>query len=222
MILYPRFSDCQKYTFDNYWKILFQSCSINRFPKNMKYDSQQNVFYIKTQSKTEKIDLPSDDEELYYLMMDIFRNKLYLCSDYDLKIQRKEIEEFKDEITRDLNKDKKDSKLKSIKVSLLIEYVLVLQDKYELTPKESKELISTIQRGLALKKLSRDDITYHEGTIKSIRGLEFDEKHRKFYITNKPKNVTKSEKPQVNQKFNTKVKSFVRQHSNRKKLITVL
>lgn len=220
LILYQRFSNCQKFTFDKYWKSVFHSCSINRFPKNMKYDAQENTFTVKTPSKKEKITLPDTDEELYYLMMDIFREKLSLRSDYDLKIQRKEIEDIKEEITNDLKKEKKDSKLKTVKANILFEYVLDYKEKNNLTQKESKELIATIQKGLALKKLCKDDFTYHNGNITSISGLEFDDQYRKFYVTNKPKNVTKTEKPALNQKFNIKVKSFAKTHTNRKKLIT--
>ena len=149
--------------------------------------------------------------------MQVFREKLGMYSSYDLQIKKGALEEIQNQHRVDLNCDWKKLKPRSIKDFIILKYVSKLRQKYRLTAKETKQLLTTIRLGFQFKKLKSEDIDYNNGSIMNINGLIYDEILRVWTTINPPSySASTSEKLLVTQKFNQSIDKFLRDHKSRK------
>ncbi len=107
-------------------------------------------------------------------------------------------------------RDWKKLKPRALKDELIMNYVMKLIEEHDLEPKESRTLLTTIYLGFQYKKLTADHVDYENGVINNIIGLEIDPKEKKFYITNEPKVISKSEKTVQTRRFWRDVDKFLR------------
>jgi len=221
VIIHPCFQECQNFTLDEFWQGVFFNCACNKFPKGVRYDSSNRTIFLRTagtagKTKVEVVDLPEKPDEAYFTMMKIFKEKLGIFSSYDLKIRKEEMELIQSQKRIDMDCEWKKLKPRSIKEQLIVDYVSRLRCDYELDLKESKKLLSKIQLGFNLKKLTSADVNYLDRKIQSINGVEFNPETREWTITNEAKKVSKTEKPLPSQKFNQALNKFARDYKNRK------
>ena len=87
---------------------------------------------------------------------------------------------------------------------------------YNLEFRDSKSLLTTIYLGFQYKKLTADHIDYENGVINNIIGLEIDPEGKKFYITNEPKVISKSEKAVQTRRFWRDVDKFLRDYRSKR------
>lgn len=224
-IIYPKFLGCQNYTLDDYWNDVFMGCSCNKFPRGTRYNEKENTLTVRVplvqgKYKTENIQLPEDSKELYECMIDIFKEKMGMYSPLDLHIKREELEDIQDQYKIDLDCEWKKLKPRSVKDTLIMSYGTSLKNKYQLSSKETKNLISVINLGFQFKKLTSDDIDYREREIKNIKGLKFNPETRTFYITNPPRKVNKSEKTVKSQKFLQAVDKYFKESISQRLILT--
>ena len=208
------FEECQKYTFDAYWKDVFHLCACNKFPKGVRYSSQTNTLTIKTSNKLESFDLPTSSKELVFVLISLFREKLRMFSPSDLQIKQSEFDKIKQEHHVEVDCEWKKLKPKSIKEIIKMNYIIELSKKYQLTQKEQKQLLNTINLAFHFKKLSSDHIEYSNGKILNIKGLEFDEEKREWYVTNKMQESSSSNsetKKTSQQNFNSCIDKWIRE-----------
>ncbi len=221
VLIYPIFAECKDYTLDPFWQDIFFKCACNRFPRNLRYDNKNHTINIKTpcaggRSKTEVVDITDDPVEIFQVMMLIFREKLGLRSSRDLQTQVLELEDIKEKNKIDLDCDWKKLKPRTLKDELIMNYVMKLIKEHNLEPKESKILLPIIYLGFQYKKLTADHVDYENGVINNIIGLEFDPEEKKFYITNEPKVISKSEKTVQPRRFWRDVDKFLRDYRSKR------
>lgn len=197
-IVYEEFLECQNYTFDIFWREIFYSCACNKFPKGSKYDKAKNTLYIRYdksgKSKTESFQLPIHPSEKYNLLIGIFKEFLNLKSDYDIDINKKELEEFR--LLNQINLDTEWKKIKprSVRNNIIMKFATTQININNLKSSKIKKLYNLIQLGFQFKQITNEDVIYENGVIESITGLDFDTESKKFVFKNKPKFVARVEK----------------------------
>lgn len=226
-VIYKYFEECQDFTMDQYWKDVFFSCACGKFPKNCRYDPSNNTLYIRlqtssTKTKGEAISLPQNPEELFLVMMDVFKNKLGMFSSRDLQIKKDELEDIQKQYQINMNCDWKKLKPRSVKEFLIINYITSLQQQYFLTSKETKNLLTYVNIWIQLKKITSDDIKYENKSIVAIRGMDVDKETKVWKNTNPCRFITKVEKVNKPQKFEQSLNKFISGYKFRKSKLNIV
>ena len=155
MSIYPIFEECRDCTLDSYWKEIFSDCARNKFPKGIRYDGRKNVLYVRQPSaratKPLTYSLSNDPREVFKMMMDIFRNKMGMRSVRDLQLQQEELNEIKNsEGQINMDCEWKDIKPRYLRDQIIMDYVMSLKDKHDLTPRQTKNFGGRPKRGKLL------------------------------------------------------------------------
>lgn len=209
------FEECCSYTTDAYWKDLLHACSNNKFPKGLRYDELKNKLYVRADSKTDVITLPSDSHEVFTLMMSLFTTKLGLISPSDTIHMRENMVEMLQMDSLDDVEWKAISKSKLMKELLVSAYVEKLASAYELSPKECKTLFSLVNLGFQFKKICAEDVTFANGQIEDIKGLMYDEQTRVFTVTGDCKVSSKASKTSKTDPFYKGIDSYLKEYMAR-------
>lgn len=218
-IIYPIFEDCASFTMDSFWKEQFINFARNRFPQGVRYDSNHGNLILKLPGAkgTEVVALSQNSSvDTFQIVMRVLREKLGMRSTRDLKIQKQEMEDIRQQRMYDMNCDWKQLRPRHLRDQLVMDYIGSLKEKYGLTATETKNLVSIIQLGFQFHSLSQDDVDYQEGKVVNINGLTFDKKTRTFSVPEPSKTSAKSEKNSVSNKFQVTADKFLRENTNRK------
>lgn len=223
-VIHRCFEECQDYTLDQYWKDVFFSCACGKFPKGCRYDPNTQTIYTRlpaagNKTKGEAISLPKTSEDIYLVMLDVFKNKFGMFSSCDLQIKKEELKDIQEQQRINLDCEWKKLKPRSVKDFIISNYVSDMQIKYSLNAKEARYFLTQINIWLQLKKITSDDIEYQNHSIINIKGIEFDETKRIWKNENVPKIVNKIEKVNKSQKFEQALDRFIREHKYRKNKI---
>jgi hypothetical protein len=132
-----------------------------------------------------KINPENDSELLFWDIYTLFSEKLGLKS-------LNEVEEFKNSIDSSemIFNSWNSIKKKSIRDSIIMNYVYTKAEQYNFNTKKTKELLNTINLGLMLKLINTKNIHYDNGVIYDIHGIEFSENNFVFNRTNEYTNNT--------------------------------
>lgn len=188
--IFPIFDECKKYTLDEYWQHVFSCCAKNKFPHGLKYDDKQHAVFVKNPKLKrvyDTIHLSKKPETLYKSLIKIFRENLGLRSARDLEIQETEIDRFRKTSEGSAEEHTWQKLKKYNKDRLLHEFVYSVKEQYQLTPQETKYLMSQIFIGLQFKYIISEDVVYEEGRVIGIKGLTFRKESRTFYFKHKRK-----------------------------------
>lgn len=171
-LIYPFFIECCKYASDRYWKNIFQDLGYGITPYGTYINKDFLTCNYKDKEFVYKIQ-KKDPKEIYNELYHIFRTKLALMS-------REEIIQKKDDINsnlEDINSydDWGSIKKKNLKEVMIERFVIDMKKTYNLTSKQSKNLVSIIFLGFVFKVFISSDVKVSEGKIESINGLEFSE-----------------------------------------------
>ena len=215
-LLYPIFEECKKYTLDSYWKDILSDCSINRFPMGARYDPKRNTLTIKTKSHSSVHALPTEPVELYTVLVKIFREELGLKSDREVALQRDKLERIIEARNNAKEGEWKKIKTKLIRDEILMEFTEKLCKEYKLSGTETRKLHSLISLGFQFKSLISDDVVYEDGQITEIRGLEFDEKKKKFFLSSPPIIPNKSDRSTNKDKMYSFLDKFIRSYNTKR------
>lgn len=139
-----------------------------------------------------------------------------MYSSRDLQIKKRELDEIQEQRRVNMDCEWKKLKPRSIKDLMIMNYVSQMKQEHDLTPKETKQLLGTIQLGFQFKELNSEDVEYADREIKSIRGLEYIENERGWVVTNSAKPTSKSEKSVATQKFCQSIDRFLREYKSRR------
>ncbi len=213
VVIHSIFKECQKYTLDSFWKDLLERCSLNKFPRGARYDGHSNTLIIQSSIKGRKpdiIDIPTDPEDAYYIIINIFKKRLGLYSSLDLQIRDDEIKENESENIIDLDCEWKKLKPNFVRAEIMNKYVEKLTKRHNLNLSQSKKLYRLIEIGFQLKTLEHEDVVYENREIQNIKGLEFHD--NKFIIKNKARFVSKTEKTIPSKKFNQSVERYMKEY----------
>lgn len=162
--------ECKEWTLDPYWQDIFISCAHGKFPRGLKITKEGSILLTKNK---QVLHLPQDPFQAFKTMMDIFKTKLGLISDREMRKQHKDIESLKEKYSEYQQSTWKQIKPKNIKIMLITNYVLECKNMYNLSPEKTSQLLSTIKLGFIFKTIKSEDIDYSDGVIHNIDGIEF-------------------------------------------------
>lgn len=215
-IIHPIFKDCEMYTLDPFWQDIFQQCAKNRFPRGVRFDWKRRILYIKLQGSSagkpniKVCKLPQEATDVFEVVIAAFR-ELGLRSKRDMDLKREEIRKIRKERTINLNCTWKEIKPKYMKDRMIFDFVLYLRGKHDLSPKQTRSLLSTIILGFQLKQIESDDIQYEKGEILDIKDLIFDAKTKMFYIDRDIKRSPSNDKSSKSSKFLSTFEVYLRE-----------
>lgn len=172
-IIYTCFLEASNHTTNIYWKTIFEDLSYGICPFGIYISRDFLCCNFKGKEFSYKIDKKKEPELLFKDVRDLFVNNLSLCSHTD-KIN---IEYEQDNYHKKWSNIRK----KNIRDTMIDKYVILNKEKYNLTYKQCKNLISIIFIGLIFKVITAKDIIFSEKKITNINGIVFTDK--KIQIT---------------------------------------
>lgn len=221
VVIYPQFLECQNYTLDQYWKEIFYSCACNKFPKGVRYDHSSKTLHIRTQTLGGKVErnsvhLSQSTEEIYKIIIKVFKEVLSLFSSRDLKIKKKELDDLQNKLKVDLDCEWKKLKPRFVKDTMIDNYILELKEKYSLDKEQTIRLLSKVNLGFQLKRITPDDVVYEDKRIKNIKNITRDKVTGEWEFVSKKIVHSKAEKVVNTQKFYQFVDKFVKEINMKK------
>lgn len=171
--LFPIFLECKEWTLDPFWQEIFVQCAMGKFPKELKL-LKDGTLMINNGKLKEIISVQGDSLNLFKIMMDVFRVKLGILSDRDIKKQKQSINIERSKVKQNVYQSWKDIKQKNTKDILILNFIVKYKQKFKLSDKESKNLYSMIKLALLFKTLTAEDIIVKDGKIDSIGCLSVD------------------------------------------------
>jgi hypothetical protein len=173
-LLYPCFLTCVEYTEDDYWRNIFEDLSFGITPQGTYISKNYLISNVKNKEFVYKINPDIDSETIFTDMYNLLSEKLGLKS-------LMEIEDYKNSIESEITFNSWNSiKKKSIKDSIIMNYVNVKSEENNLTTQTSKRLLNTINLGIMLKFITIKHIDYENGVINNIEGFTFSENNFHF------------------------------------------
>jgi len=180
-ILYPIFLECFEYTTDSFWENIFEDLSYGKCPYGTYINKNFLCCNYKDKEFSYKIE-KKNPQQLYNDIYNLFAKKLGLLSSRDKLKKKLDFNNIEEELK--FNKNKwTDIRKKNIKDLLIENYVIDMKNKYSLSNKQSKNLLSSIFIGMIFKVINIKDICYNDGKINNINGIQF-EKNKIIYDKN--------------------------------------
>ena len=180
-IIYPIFLECFEYTTDSFWENIFEDLSYGKCP----YGTYINKNFLCCNYKDKEFSYKIEKKnplQLYTDIYNLFAKKLGLLSSRDKLKKKLDFNNIEEELK--FNKNKwTDIRKKNIKDLLIENYVIDMKNKYSLSNKQSKNLLSSIFIGMIFKVINIKDICYNDGKINNINGIQF-EKNKIIYDKN--------------------------------------
>lgn len=173
-LLYPCFLTCLEYIEDDYWKNIFEDLAFAITPQGTYISKNYLISNIKTKEFVYKINPEIDSETIFMDVYTLLSDKLGLKS-------LNEIEEYKNNLDLETTYNSWNSiKKKSIKDSIIMNYVNTKSEEHNFTTQSSKRLLNTINLGIMLKFITSKNISYENGSINSVDGFTFSENDFQF------------------------------------------
>lgn len=180
-IIYPIFLECFEYATDSFWENIFEDLSYGKCP----YGTYINKNFLCCNYKDKEFSYKIEKKnplQLYTDIYNLFAKKLGLLSSRDKLKKKLDFNNIEEELK--FNKNKwTDIRKKNIKDLLIENYVIDMKNKYSLSNKQSKNLLSSIFIGMIFKVINIKDICYNDGKINNINGIQF-EKNKIIYDKN--------------------------------------
>lgn len=173
-LIYPFFINCSLLTNDKFWKSVFEDLAYGIAP----YGAFINKGFIMCNYKDKEFVYKickKDPTELYDDIYNIFSTKLNIISSEEISNKKRNIEKIQEDIT-----DWTNIKKKNLKDIMIENWAINMKNKYNLTTKVTRSLISVIFLALIFKSISSKDIILKNGNIEHINGISFE--NGKFHL----------------------------------------
>jgi hypothetical protein len=177
-IVYPVFLECCQFAIDAFWVNVFEDLAYGKAPygtyisKNFLCCSYKNKEFSYKIERKEPKNLHDDIYKLLAIKLGILSKKEKVKKRADFHKTESRLKEFR--------QDWGNIKKKNIKDLLIERYVIDIKNKYSLSIKQAKYLISIIFIAIGFKVITNKDIEYSNGKIDNIIGIEFTEKNINF------------------------------------------
>lgn len=170
-IIYPIFLECCQYANDNFWKNIFEDLAYGKTPYGTYITKNFLCCGYKDKEFSYKIER-KNHKKIYNDIYNLLTKKLGILS-YQEKINKRAKFHLTEGRIRESRQSWTHIKKKNVKDLLIERYVVDMKNKYKLTIKQSKFLLSIIFISIVFKVISNKDIDYYDGKIHNIEGIEF-------------------------------------------------
>jgi hypothetical protein len=168
-ILYPIFLECCEFTNDIFWENVFEDLSYGKTPYGTYISKDSLCCNYKDKEFNYKIE-KKDPKELYNDIYNLLSKKLGLLSQRDKLKKKIDFYNIEEEI-KEGRKNWSSIRKKNIKDLCIEKYVIDMKNKYCLSTKQAKYLLSTIFIAMVFKVITSKDIHYENGKIQHIDGI---------------------------------------------------
>lgn len=191
-ILYPIFTECVKFTTDEFWKALFLDLSIGKCPKSLYICN--NTIYASNKKKNFSYIIPTDKDagEVFTELRHLLMKNVSICSSIDINTKKEEIKGRENDDTITNSTTWADIRKKNLRELFIVKFVVQMRKQYKLSWDASRHLYSLIQLSLIYKTQSSKDIIFNNRKIERIEGIEYDE-DKKIFINKFEDNDTTEE-----------------------------
>jgi hypothetical protein len=174
-IIYPVFLECCQFTIDSFWENIFEDLAYGKTPYGTYINKDFLCCSYKDKEFSYKIER-KDSEKLYKDIYNLLVNKLGILSQKEKNKKRVDFHETESKIKK-YRQTWGNIRKKNIKDLLVERYVIDMKNKYLLSLKQSKHLLSVIFIAIVFKVIVSKDIQYSDGKIQHIDGVEFTKKN---------------------------------------------
>ena len=173
-IIYPIFLECCEFIEDSFWKNIFEDLSYGKCPYGTYI--AKNFFCCNYKNKEFSYKIENDNpEQLYNDVYALLVKKLGLLSHSDKLKKKIDFNNLENQI-KEQRKSWNNIRKKNIKDLLIENYVIDMKNRYSLTLKQARNLLSIIFIYIVFKIITVKDIVYEDGIIKNIEGITFKKK----------------------------------------------
>jgi hypothetical protein len=174
-IIYPIFLESSQFAADNLWKNIFEDLSYGITPYGTYISKDFLCCSYKDKEFSYKIDQKGNSKLIYDDIYNLLTNNLGILSNKEKNKKRLDFNKIEQDI-KDSRKCWSSIKKKNAKDILIEKYVIDMKNKYSLSIRQSKYLLSAVFIALVLKVFNQKDIIYEDGKIVKIDGIEFETK----------------------------------------------
>lgn len=177
-LLYPFLIDCCQYTTDVFWENIFENLAYGITPYGSYISKGFLMCKYKNKEFVYKIQDNKDSKIIYEEIYNLLHNKMGILSQKE-NLKKKQKFDDTEKNGNIINKwsDIRKTTIKNVFIEL---FVSRMKNKYSLSNKQAKNLLSIIFVSIVTKAIKSQDINYQNGNILSINGIEFSTK--KFSI----------------------------------------
>lgn len=167
---YPQFEQAANHTEDPYWRVILNNCARKKFPRGFTYADG----ILKHRANNISIILPDDPLALSQTVIYFLQENGKLCSAIDQEIRKRKAENV---IIAQLSTAYNDwscvSRSKNRRATYVADYV---EEYYKHLPKHIRDEIYTqINVGFETKYIKKEHITFENGKITHVDGIDADE-----------------------------------------------
>jgi hypothetical protein len=170
-IIYPIFLECSPHTTDTFWENVFEDLAYGKTPYGTYISKDFLCCSYRKKDFSYKIER-KDAKQVYEEVYKLLNKKLGLSSPQEIVRHKKEFKELEDSM-RFSRSSWSSIRKKSIKELLVELFVTRMKNKYSLSLKQSRHLLSSIFMAMVFKVITSDDIEYEDGGIQAINGINF-------------------------------------------------
>jgi hypothetical protein len=170
-IVYPIFLECCPHAKNSFWENIFEDLAYGKTP----YGTYISKDFLCCSYRKKDFSYKIERKKSIQVHNDIYRLltvKLGLFSPQE-KIQHKKDFENLESTMRYSRDDWSSIRKKNVKELLVELFVARMKNKYSLTLKKSRYLLSVIFMAMVFKVITSDDIDYSDGIINNIEGIKF-------------------------------------------------
>lgn len=173
-IIYPIFLQCCQYTNDVFWENVFEDLAYGKTPYGTYINKDFLCCNYKDKEFSYKIE-KKDPNQLYEDVYDLLAKKFGLLSQRDKLKKKIDFYNIEEEI-KEGRKNWSSIKKKNIKDLLIENYVIDMKNKFCLSLKQARYLLSIIFISMVFKVITIKDIHYSNGKIENIEGIQIKKK----------------------------------------------
>ncbi len=172
-IMYPFLLECIQYCDDVFWETVFEELSFGKPPYGTYISKDFLTCSYKSKEFIYKLER-KDPKVLYDDIYKLLTEKLGILSQKE-KVQKRLVFRELEKNIKESRHDWSSIRKKNIKDIMYEKYVIDMKNRYCLSIKQCKYLLSVILISIMFKSITSKDIVYKDDKIQNIDGIEFSE-----------------------------------------------